>query len=282
MAVADVVAPFPCQQLVATPSGKVYNADNKGFIRSIASAADLTSLIGQGCTYADSGIFGAYILETTADGVAALGTTQAGAYQIVAQQTRISSATAGTAIGVSLPLSTSYIGLEITLINDTLVPITVFAPTGDTINDTTGTTGITQMPDSMCIYTCTASGKWYATGIGTGFAPTGVNIETASAIDALTAAGTTAATALQLSNQLNRVTTNSGTPAGVTLPIAKPGLQCVVMNSTATALVIYGNTTNSDQINVSGTTAASYTLAAGKTIQFFSTVQAVWHGLLSN
>ena len=62
-------------------------------------------------------------------------------------------------------------GLELTIINDSAVPMTVFAPGSDQINDTAGSTGVVHMPNAMVIYTCTASGKWYAEGLGTGFAP---------------------------------------------------------------------------------------------------------------
>jgi hypothetical protein len=279
MALADVCAPFP-NQSITVANRNTYVSDNKGFIRNVASQADLTALLAAGCVLADSGIFGAYLIETVADGVAAAGTSQATSYQIVAQQTRVATVTAGSAFGVSLPLSTSYVGLELTVINDSAVPMTVFAPGSDQINDSAGSTGVVHMPNAMVIYTCTASGKWYAEGLGTGFAPTGVNIETMSSTDLVSAAGTTSATATALTTNINRVTVNAGTPAGVTLPVAKPGLSIIVSNATATSLVIYGN--GSDDIQVGGVAAAAtITVTTLKTANLWCASTGHWHGVVA-
>jgi hypothetical protein len=278
MALADVVAPFPNQQI--TVANGTYKSDNKGFIRNVASATDLTNLLAAGCVLADSGVFNAYVIETVADGVAATGTTAATAYPIVAQQTRVATVTPGSAYGVVLPASANSIGLELTIINDSANPMTVFALGSDQINDASGATGVVHMQNAMVLYTCTASGKWYAEGLGTGFAPTGVNIETMSSQDAIAASGTTSATATAITNNINRVTTNAGTPAGVTLPVAKPGLSVIVSNATATSLVVYSN--GSDDIQTGGTAAAAtLTITTLKTANLWCASTGHWHGVVA-
>ena len=215
------------------------------------------------------------MLIEQAQAFAAAGANQAGATAIVSQTALVNSGTGG----VSLPLATP--GLEIAVINDTTSALAVYAaPAGsDTINDQSGATGVIQMAKSMVIYSAPAQGQWFAEGLATGFAPSGVNIETTTAAAGLSAAGTGTASATALTNAINQVTTNAGTPAGVTLPSAKVGLTCMVANATATALVIYG--AGSDTIAVSASAAASYSLAANKTVSLFCVANGVWHGAVS-
>ena len=252
-------------------SGTVYSVG--GFIAGV-DPNSLSSLSGFASTPYS------FFVESAQDNIAATGTTQATAYQLTTQTARISTATAGSAFGVALPPSQA--GLELAIINDSSVGVQLYSFVGgtDTLNDTAGSTGITLMPNSMVIASSAYVGKWYITGIGTGFSPTGVNIETASYTDAITASGTTSATATALTTQINRVTTNSGTPAGVTLPAAKPGLSIQVTNATATSLVIYGN--GSDDIQTGGTAAAAtLTVTTLKTASLWCASPGHWHGVVA-
>ena len=220
----------------------------------------------------------AFFVESAVDGIVAAGSNQAGATQITGQTSRISTASAGQ--GVQLPLAQG--GLELSIINDTTTTVQLYGSAlgSDFLNDVAGSTGIPLMPNSMIIASAANTGKWYLTGIGTGFASSGVNIETASFLDAITAAGTSNATAVQLTNQINRVTTNSGTPAGVTLPSAKPGLSIQISNATATSLVIYGN--GSDDIQTGGTAAAAtLTVTTLKTASLWCASTGHWHGVVA-
>ena len=226
------------------------------------------------------GYSGSFFTESSNNALAAAGTNQATAALITTQTVRVSSSTSGSAFGVQLPLSAP--GLELAIINDTANGIQLYASTSgtDTLNDTTGSTGITLMPNSMVIASATGVGKWYVTGIGTGFSPSGVNIETASYTDNITAAGTTNATATAITTQINRVTTNSGSPAGVTLPVAKAGLSVQISNATATSLIIYGN--GSDDIQVGGVAAASTTTVTTlKTASLWCASGGHWHGVVA-
>jgi hypothetical protein len=206
---------------------------------------------------------------------AAAGANQAGATAITSQTALVNAGTGG----VSLPLATP--GLEIAIINDTTSALVVYAaPAGsDTINDQNGAGGVIQMAKSMVIYSAPLAGAWFAEGLATGFAPSGVNIETTTAAAGLSATGTGSASATALNNAINQITTNAGSPAGATLPAAKAGLTCMVANATTTALVIYG--AGSDTISVSAAAAASYSLAANKTVSLFCVANGVWHGAVS-
>jgi hypothetical protein len=106
-----------------------------------------------------------------------------------------------------------------------------------------------------------------------------------SGADALTAhAGGGQANALQLAAVVNRVTTAASAGDSVKL-VATSGVvagQCIeqtVINAAAANSVnVYPAT--GDQINALGANAA-FSLAAGKTATFFSTVAGQWHSILS-
>jgi len=213
------------------------------------------------------------MIVEAAGAVAAAGNSQATSTQLGSLEVvTVTSATAGSAQGVALIQSVP--GIDQTVVNATGVPITVYGVQGgsDTIN---GQASVVQPAYSIVEYTCGAAGSWVALNLGTGYS-TSSSIPTTSSKDAVSAAGTTSATAFQITTQMTRVTVNGGSPAGVTLPPAFPGYSGIVlMNASATPLVIYG--AGSDQINHSGATAATYSLAAGQTAQFFTTVAGTWH-----
>ena len=246
-------------------------------------AAQSTTSTGSGGWFVETGVGfnGSLFTESSSNALAAAGTTQSTATPITTQTTRIATSTVGSAIGVALPLAAP--GLELAIINDTANTVTLFGANGgsDTINDTAGSTGIPLMANSMVVAAASGTGKWYATGIGTGFSPTGVNIETTSYTDAITAGGTNAATATALTTSINRVTTNTGTGGvGVTLPVAKPGLTVVVSNATANTLTIYGN--GSDDVQQGGSAAAaSITVTTLKTANLFCASTGHWHGVVA-
>jgi len=91
---------------------------------------------------------------------------------------------------------------------------------------------------------------------------------------AITAAGTTQATATEITTASNNVTVVAAGANGVRLPTAQPGVQVLVRNSDAAdSLNIFPAT--GAQINALGANAA-FSLAAGSTIQLFSTTTTQW------
>lgn len=218
-----------------------------------------------------SGLF----YESAADGLTAhAGGGQANATPLSKELNRVS--TVATA-GDSVVLPASAPGLTIIVINNGANSCQVFGLGTDTIDGVAAATGVSQMPGSSVIFTCTAAGAWSTNGIGTGYAG---SLPTVSYTDAITAhAGGGQGSALQLTTVLNRITVVGTAADSVKLPVAAPGLQITVTNGAASnSANVFPST--GDQINALGANAA-FALAAGKTATFYSTVAGQWHALLS-
>ena len=98
---------------------------------------------------------------STEDSITASTThTQAGAYQLTAQVSRVATvASTGDAVG----LPTAAVGKQLTVINAGANAMQVYGnavTTTDTINGTAGATGISQPAGSEYTYDCTTSGAW--------------------------------------------------------------------------------------------------------------------------
>ncbi len=109
-----------------------------------------------------------------------------------------------------------------------------------------------------------------------------LNVNGANSTYAITAAGTTQATAFQLNSPYNEIdTAASGT--GVNLPNssgthAVPYQFCAIYNNGANAVTVYAAQGTSDTINgVAGATGV--TLAAGATALFLSAKTTVWSAI---
>jgi len=99
-------------------------------------------------------------------------------------------------------------------------------------------------------------------------------LEFASSSDALTAAGTTQATGLQLTATLNRLTTVAA-GAGVNLPASVVGLSVVVINAGANAVVVYPVIGGTETIN--GVAAGTGVLQiANSAVTYLCTVAGTW------
>ena len=197
--------------------------------------------------------------------------TQAGATQLSAEINRV---TINSVSGNGARLPAAAPGLTIMVINRTPLPMQVYGASTDLINDVAAATGVSQMQNSVVIYTCASPSLWYAEGIGGGFAG---SFQTFSAKDALVGAGANQAGATPIPAMMDRFTTVAvGT--GAVLPIAVAGMNITVINAGANPLQIYGN--GSDTINgTAGPTGVA--LAVGKTAEYFTTVAGAWHQLLS-
>lgn len=92
--------------------------------------------------------------------VASTTQTQAAAYQLTAQLSRITTS-ANSGNGVALP--TALVGKKMWVINDASAnAIQVYgnAAAGDTINSVATATGISQPANTIYFYTCTTAGNW--------------------------------------------------------------------------------------------------------------------------
>lgn len=113
-------------------------------------------------------LFG-YPVYSSEDGITAATTqTQAAAYALTAQLSRIATV-ANSGDGVLLPKA--EVGKSILVNNAGANTMKVFGSGSDTINGTAGATGVSQLAGVAFVYTCTTAGAWRsvaATGSFTG------------------------------------------------------------------------------------------------------------------
>ena len=221
--------------------------------------------------------------ESSTDNITAhAGGGQTNAVPLVAEVNRITTvATAGDS--VMLPAATvnqgvtNQAGLTVLIINHGANPVQVYGAGTDTINDVATATGVSQMQGSMTFFTCTSTGKWYTQGLGEGYSGSYATFSTKDNIVAHAGGGQGSATALPA--MTNRITTVASANDSVVLPASVAGMQLVVVNSTATnAAAVFPAGT--DQINALGASTA-FSLAAGKTAEFYCVTAGQWHSILS-
>lgn len=209
------------------------------------------------------------LTESAASGLTALTGGQGGALALTKEVNQFSTVTAG--FGAALPLAVA--GLTIYIINNGAGALQVYGGGTDTIDGIATATGVSQMPGSLCLYTCVTTapgGKWISEGLGTGYAG---SLQTFSYADALTANGTTNASTAAITTALARFTTvGSTTNNSCVLPAAAPGLEITVLNAGANPLYVFG--AGADQIN--GASAAAQVPVNGS-LTFNATVAAKWH-----
>jgi hypothetical protein len=219
------------------------------------------------------------IQESAQDAIVANpGGGQANATRLTAQTSRIT--TVATS-GDSVMLPASLPGLELVLINHGANAVQVFGAGSDTINDVAAATGVSQMAGSVVIYTCTSAGAWYTEGLATGYASsTTGSYQTFSSVDNLTArAGGGQGLATPLTAMQNRVTTVASANDSVLLPPSTAGM-CITVINAAAANAMNVFPASGDKINALAINAA-FSVAAGKTAEFFCTTAGQWHTILS-
>jgi len=108
--------------------------------------------------------------------------------------------------------------------------------------------------------------------LGSGNAPLAAISICGDAATGLTAAGTNAATALQISAVFNVVSTTASS-TGVKLPPTEAGAMVAIFNTGAQTLTVYPPTGST----VDGTT--SMTIATGKEALFFGLSDTAWYSL---
>lgn len=228
------------------------------------------ALTGQGGT--PFNIYAQFLFESASDGLTAAGTTQATALQLSSEINRVTTVAVGS--GVMLPASSP--GLTVLVINSGANPVQVYGSGTDTIDGVATATGVQQMQGSNCLFVCAASGAWYTNGIGTGYAGSLPTVSYTNNITA-TAAGTQA-TAYQLTTAMSRITTVATANDAVKLPVSSGGLQIIVANAATNALNVFPQ--SGDTINALAANAA-FSVAGGKTANFYCIAPGYWHVVLS-
>lgn len=191
---------------------------------------------------------GDFLLESAQDNITATaGGGQAAAFQINSQTARV--ATVATA-GDSVQLPPSAPGLELLVINHGANSMQVFGnlAAGDVIDDQGATVGVSQMSNSLVIYSCATAGKWYTEGLSSGFAAS-LGLQTFSYVTIAANTGNTQVAGTAVTSMLNNVTATAA--ASVTLPASVPGLEITVHNISAFSVTVFPNAggTGSEKIN---------------------------------
>ena len=226
-----------------------------------------------GAWFYDAGVGFSGALNTvlSVDNISAAGSSQGTATALPADFNRIITVTAGQ--GVVLPAAKA--GMDIFVLNHGANSVQVYANGSDTIDDIAGSTGVPQMVKSVVLYTCYATGSWYTNGLATGYASGG--LQTLQFADALTAAGNSQATGLQLAGSINRITTVTA-GQGVNLPASTAGLAITVINNGANAVQVYPVQGGSETINgiAAGTGVVQMVQSV---VTYYCTVAGTWIGV---
>ena len=213
-----------------------------------------------------------FIFESATTGITAhAGGGQASAVGLTTEVNIVS--TVATA-GDSVALPASVAGLTIFVLNKGANAMQVYGAGTDTIDAVATATGVSQMANSLVIYTCGAAGAWFSEGLATGYSG---SLQTFSSVTGLTAhAGGGQASATLLTAMQNQVTTVASAADSVKLPASAPGMEITVINSAAVnAMQLFG--TGTDTINgvASGT---GVSVAAGKQAQLSCYTAGAWVG----
>lgn len=218
---------------------------------------------------------GDFILESSQDNITATaGGGQANAFQINSQTARVSVvATAGD----SIQLPPSAAGLELLIINHGANAMQVFGnlAAGDVVDDQAAATGVSQMSNSLVIYSCATAGKWYTEGLSSGFAAS-LGLQTFSYATIAANATGTQASGTAVTAMLTNVTT-SGASQSVTLPPSVPGLEMTVHNISANTLLVFPSAggTGTEKINALSANA-SLSMPTNTSTVFTCNVAGQW------
>lgn len=219
------------------------------------------------------GFSGQLFTELAQDNIVAhAGGGQGAATALWAQTSRV--ATVATA-GDSVVLPASAPGLELLVINHGANSMQVYGAGADTIDDVAAATGVSQMVNSLVIYSCAAAGKWYSNGIGTGYSGQFPTVSFSNGIVATPGGGQGGAA--QLSTVINRVITVATAGDSVKLPVSAGGMQITVSNAGVAALNVFpstGDAINGQAVNL------SLSVPVAKTAQFSCAVAGQWHAVV--
>lgn len=175
---------------------------------------------------------------------------QALAFQLTGQTARI---TTVATPGDSVALPPSQAGLEVLVINHGANAMQVFGAGTDTIDDVATAIGVSQMQNSLVIYTCATAGRWYSEGLATGFGQSG--LQTLSQADSLTAhAGGGQALGTPVTTMLARFSVVATAGDSALLPVSKPGMVVTVFNGAANSMNIFPQ--SGEAINALGANTA--------------------------
>lgn len=215
---------------------------------------------------------GDFLLESAQDNITATaGGAQSSAFQLSTQTSRI---TTVVTIGDSVALPSATPGLELIVINHGLNAMQVFGNGTDTIDDQVAASGVSQMSNSMVIFTCVTAGSWYTEGLASGFAKS-LGLQTFSYSTIVANATNTQASGTAVTSMLVNVTAAGA--GSVTLPASQAGLEMTVHNISAFTVNVFPNAggTGTEKINSAGANAALAMLTNTSTV-FTCNIAGQW------
>jgi len=216
---------------------------------------------------------GDFLLESAQDLITATaGGGQAGAYQLNAQISRISTV---ATLGDSVMLPPSAPGLDLLVINHGANAMQVFGNGTEVIDDQASGTGVSQMANSLVIYCCATAGKWYTEGLSSGFAIS-LGLQTYSYATIAANVGGTQATGTPITAMLTNMTA-AGANYSATLPVSQPGLELTVHNISSQTVRVFPNAggTTTEVINALSANAAISMLTNTSTV-FTCNIAGQW------
>lgn len=212
------------------------------------------------------------LFESAVGGITANATgTQGAATPLTAEVNRITTAANAAAPFSAVALMAAVAGLTILVINKGANPAQVFPAGTDAIDGLSASASVTQMANSMVIYTCVTAGQWDTEGLGTGYAGSLQTQLYAGAVTAFAGGGQASATPLVAS--INRLATVATQGDSVKLPAAVPGLAVTLVNKGVNPAQVFGAGT--DTIN-SIATATGISQGINTVAVFVCTVAGNW------
>jgi hypothetical protein len=170
--------------------------------------------------------------------------TQAGATALTAGVNRVDTATApsaGSVVGDGVKLPASVAGQNVTVVNNTVYPITVYGTGADTINGVAAATGVSIAPGATEIFKAPAVGGYNFEG---GFGASGQLTTSLFCPNYTAHAGGGQASATLLAAEINRISVVASQGDSVKLPPAVAGLDVFVINRGANPVQVFGSGTD--------------------------------------
>jgi hypothetical protein len=232
---------------------------------------------GQASLFLNLMLAGLFAESYTDNVTAHAGGGQAAATALTTELSRIT--TVATS-GDSVKLPPSFAGGTVIVVNHTTNTLQVFGAGTDMVDDVATATGVSQMPNSTCIYTCFTAGNWYTEGLASGFVR-GLSLQTmSSAVFAANATNTQAAGTpiTAMSNQISAAAASYAS----TLPPSSPGMEITVHNVSAFATNVYPNALNnlgaagSETINALSANAP-LSFPANTSTTFYCNIAGQWY-----
>jgi hypothetical protein len=211
--------------------------------------------------------------ESASDSLTAhAGGGQGSALALVSELNRV---TTVASAGDSVALPASAPGLTIFIENAGANAMQVYGAGTDTINGVATATGVSQMANSVVVYTCYTAGAWFAANLGTGYFG---SLESSSAQTGLTAhAGGGQGSAVPITAMIAQFSTVATTGDSAVLPSAA-GLPA----GTALTITVINNGANSMNVfcpagsTMNGTSNGSASVTNTTPSIFFATSPTAW------